>query len=174
MSEIRSFLPVAVGENCPRARFYWAALWIHKDNVPHTLHQCRHLLCGQSRRCRLWPCWTWQRRSQSLLQCSTVYRCLHLHTKHTNTQQQGCISKKGFCWGATELYWFTKVLLWVSVATVLQPVTHTVCTVPAETEVEKMGTDYERTHGYSRGATGLFCTSDQLSQTSLYSRLWLK
>lgn len=55
--------------------------------VPHTLRQYRHPLRGRSRRCRLWPCWTWRRRSQSLRQCSRAYRCLHLSTrerKHTH------------------------------------------------------------------------------------------
>lgn len=102
--------------------------------VPHTLHRCKRLLFGRSRRCRLSPCWTWRRRSQSLLQCSTAYRCLRLHTESTNKYSYtgSSIRKDSIVGGnGTLFYWFIKVLLWPAklevtyLATVLQPVTHT-------------------------------------------------
>lgn len=55
-----------------------------QNTVPHRFRRCTRLLCGNSTRCHLSPCWTWRRRSQSLLQCSIACRCLHLHTEGNN------------------------------------------------------------------------------------------
>lgn len=60
-----------------------------------------------------------------------------------------------------------------TVTTVLHPVNTTaVCTTPAETELERTGTDYESTHGHSCGATGLFFWfRSVITETSQDSRL---